>query len=70
VSQRAQGPVQWIVATTRVVRSGGRLVMRNTLLVDRFRDQVNVVQARCGEGTSTVLFVGGTETKELTDPAC
>jgi hypothetical protein len=70
VSQRIDGPVQWIRATTPIGEDRAELTMRNTLLVDRFRDQVNVVQTRCGGRISTVLFVGATETKRLTGLRC
>ena len=70
VSQRIEGPIQWIVATAPVGGNPAGLTMRNTLLVDRFRDQVNVVQARCGTQRSTVLFVGSSEPKRLFGPRC
>jgi len=70
VSQRIEGPVQWIVATVVVPREGTELSMRNTLLMDRFRDQVNVVQARCGSEGTTVLFAGSAEPKRLGNLRC
>jgi hypothetical protein len=70
VSQRTEGPVQWIVATAAVGGRRDELTMRNALLFDRFRDQVNVVQVRCGSRVSTVLFVGSAETKRLSDLRC
>jgi hypothetical protein len=70
VSQRVDGPVQWIIATISVRSDGTPRLMRNTLLMDRFRDQVNVVQAHCGSTGTTVLFAGSPEPKRLETPGC
>ena len=67
---RVDGPVQRIIATISLRSDGTPRLMRNTLRMDRFRDQINVVQAHCGSSGTTVLFAGSPEPKRLEAPGC
>lgn len=65
VGMRRQGLVFWITlrGSAPAGISGGSL--RNTLMFDRFDDQVNIVQVKPGAAPQTLLFTPGDAAKRL-----
>lgn len=64
---RREGDLAWICLETAAGATAGPLRLRDALLVERFDDQVNIVQVVRGAHRTTVLFTKGDGAKPLDD---